>query len=294
MKEGEKLNGRYLLKRPLGEGSMGEVYLAQDESLGRPVAIKTIQRAFLEQFDSAQQLELRLRFIEEAKTSARVQHEHSVTIHNVESTPDAMPFIVMELVVGKPLAQMIRPNLEPVFVLDLADQITQAIGAAWSMGIVHRDLKPQNVIVKMDNGSPCAKILDWGIAKSTLDGLGLTQTGMTPGTPEYMSPEQVDPLPDIDYRADLFAVTEMIYEMLVGSRPFPDGPSRLIKMLNGRYVPVTKIRSNLSAEFDVFFAKALAWKRDDRHASVPAFRAALAALRAKPWQAGPETTAAQG
>ena len=199
---------------------MGEVYLAEDAALGRRVALKLLPPELNSD-------ERRTRLEREARALAALNHPNIVTIYSVESEAGA-PFITMELVEGRTLAELVpRDGLPLDRFFDIAVPIADAVAAAHQHGIVHRDLKPGNVMVTADGR---VKVLDFGLAKTTAFGPGeprlktiprmpVTDKGVIVGTWRYMSPEQARGLP-VDARSDIFALGVVFYEMLTGRRPF--------------------------------------------------------------------------
>ena len=216
---GQKLS-HYRVLEKLGEGGMGEVYLAEDSNLNRKVALKVLP---VETASNPQRLE---RFRREAQAVAALNHPNIVTIHSIEES-DHGHFITMEHVDGKSLDKTITGDgLSVERVIEIAEPLVKALTAAHERGITHRDLKPANIMVNKDG---VVKILDFGLAKlsATSDsgefGATRTQTltgeGMVVGTMPYMSPEQVQGKP-VDHRTDIFALGVILYEMATGHRPF--------------------------------------------------------------------------
>ena len=198
----------YQLIGKIGEGGMGEVYKALDRRLDRLVALKFL-------FASAEE-ERKTRFIQEAKAASTLDHPNICTIYGIEQQPDGEWFIVMPYYEGETIKEKIRKGpLPQEKALELAIQVGRGLIKAHSAGIVHRDIKPANVIETRDG---LVKILDFGIAK--LVGTdGLTQSGVTLGTVDYMSPEQALGQP-IDHRTDIWSLGVVLYEMLTGHLPF--------------------------------------------------------------------------
>jgi serine/threonine protein kinase len=213
--------GHYKILRKLGAGAMGEVYLAEDQTLGRQVALKILPSHFTEDPDR------RRRFQREAQAVAALSHPNIVTLHSLEEA-DGVHFLTMEYVDGSTLSQLIPPDGIPAQrFIDLAFQLVDALAFAHARGIVHRDLKPANVMVTADGR---AKIVDFGIAKLTqpdrVDGSpgeAKTQTmtvqGAVIGTAAYMSPEQALGQ-ETDHRSDIFSLGIVLYELATGRRPF--------------------------------------------------------------------------
>jgi Tol biopolymer transport system component len=221
MNPGTKL-GRYEIRAKIGEGGMGEVYLARDTQLGRDVAVKVLPSTY------SQDTERLHRFEQEACAASALNHPNILTIYDV-GTHDGSPYVVSELLEGQTLRQRISgTSLPPRKTIDYALQVARGLAAAHEKGIVHRDLKPDNLFVTNDGR---VKILDFGLAKLT--GAGDTQLSQTSiptrrvdtdpgkvmGTVGYMSPEQVKGRA-VDHRSDIFSFGTILYEMLSGRRAF--------------------------------------------------------------------------
>ncbi|MCO5997615.1 serine/threonine-protein kinase [Actinoallomurus rhizosphaericola] len=217
--EDQILGGRYRLVRQLGEGGMGQVWEAQDETLGRNVAVKVIS---LLAGGGSRGDEARARFLREARITAQLQHPNIVTIHDLGETGagnERVPFLVMELLRGEGLDAMLRRGA--VALPDAAQwgaQIGDALADAHNAGIMHRDIKPSNILVTPSGN---VKVLDFGIARAadpyaTAD--RITQTGFIVGTPPYMAPEQARGFPEP--RSDLYALGCLLFELITGRLPF--------------------------------------------------------------------------
>jgi len=225
--------GPYEIVAPIGAGGMGEVYEARDTRLGRRVAIKVLPQLLSEDPDR------RARFEREAKTIAGLNHPHICTLHDV-GEHEGSTFLVMEHIVGETLAARLEKGPLPLEQsLRIATEIAEALSAAHRRGVVHRDLKPANVMLTraggVRQGSPQAKLLDFGLAKLTGHGehpaaahaafamstpaATLTGQGAIVGTLQYMAPEQLEGKPP-DARTDLWALGAILYEMLTGKRAF--------------------------------------------------------------------------
>jgi serine/threonine protein kinase/Flp pilus assembly protein TadD len=204
----------------IGEGGMGAVYVAEDQNLGRRVALKILRE---EMASNPDRLE---RFRREAQAVAALNHPNIVTIHSIEEAPEGH-FITMELVEGKGLDKMVSGDgMSTERMLEITEPLVKALVAAHERGITHRDLKPANIMVTADG---LVKILDFGLAKlqaapdsdmhEDLPTQALTQVGTVVGTIPYMSPEQVQGLA-VDHRTDIFSLGVILYEMATGHRPF--------------------------------------------------------------------------
>lgn len=218
------INSRYHLLRKVGVGGMATVYESIDRELDKRVAVKVLHPRFR---DDAEQFE---RFRQEARTAARVRHEHLVDVTDRGISSEGIPFLVMEFLEGKCLAQELSENSGPIpweRVVTLSIQVCAALEAAHGQGLVHRDIKPGNcfLVARPGQSGDFLKLLDLGIAK-VVDGPrdplappSTTVGGFGPGTPEYMAPEQwKGETPDS--RTDLYALGVMMYRMLTGTLPF--------------------------------------------------------------------------
>ncbi len=201
----------YKIKNKIGEGGMGEVYLAEDENLGRQVAIKMLAPELM------RNAELVERFKQEARLQASLIHPNIVALYTF-FMHENMLYMVMEYAQGITLKEVIKQKgkLDESTAKHLMLQILEGVGFAHQLGIVHRDLKPSNIMVSKDGK---IKIMDFGIAK-VLGDRGMTKTGTKMGTLCYMSPEQVKAEKDIDQRTDIYSLGIIYYEMLTGKVPF--------------------------------------------------------------------------
>ncbi|MEO8429391.1 MAG: serine/threonine-protein kinase [Verrucomicrobiota bacterium] len=215
----------FRLEGLLGEGGMGLVYRAHDSRLHRAVAVKLLSSELISDADRKQ------RFLQEARAAARISHPAVAQIYDADEQ-DGVTFIVMELVEGKTVRELIRSKeLDLLGAIDIGLQVAEGLAKAHELGIVHRDVKPANVMRTKDGH---VKILDFGLAKLLDDRVGArpsgdkdsdssqvskTQSGMLMGTPAYMSPEQARAVP-VDFRADIFSVGALLFEMATGQSPF--------------------------------------------------------------------------
>ncbi|MEO1525580.1 MAG: serine/threonine-protein kinase [Planctomycetota bacterium] len=216
--QGTTIAGRFLLREKLGEGGMGEVWVAkQIAPVKRNVALKLIKRGM----DSRAVLQ---RFEQERQALAMMDHPNIASVLDGGVTDSGQSFFVMELVNGLPLTTFADKNkLTTNERIELFVAICNAVQHAHQKGIVHRDLKPANIIVSMIDGRPIPKVIDFGVAKATGGRLTEetveTQFGMVIGTLEYMAPEQASGSTDIDTRADIYSLGVVLYELLTGLRP---------------------------------------------------------------------------
>jgi TolB-like protein/Flp pilus assembly protein TadD len=251
----------------LGAGGMGEVYLAEDVTLGRKVALK-----FLPPKTKADEL-AQQRLISEAQAAAALDHPNICAIYEVGRHAER-GFIVMQYVEGEPLSLRIARGLELIEALSIAVQMADALAEAHSRGIIHRDLKPQNIMV---NARGQAKLLDFGLATPPLRGLPPalseaetqevpTRHGAVLGTPAYMSPEQAQGRPQ-DARSDLFSLGVVLYEMVTGARPFSGSTSTETMAAIITHVPPPLSRPGLTVPYELqrIVSKSLAKDPDDRY-----------------------------
>jgi serine/threonine-protein kinase len=273
--------GNYQAVSLIGEGGMGEVYLAEHPSIGRQVAIKVL-RSELGHDEQAL-----ARFVNEARAANSIRHPNIIEILDSGVTDNGISYLVMELLQGESLTSRIRrrgrlPSQEAVI---LANQTASALGAAHAKGIVHRDLKPDNLFVVPDATNPGLehiKVLDFGIAKlqTNVNPQHVkTRTGSLMGTPVYMSPEQCLGTKEIDWRSDIYSLGAILYEMLTGQPPFvSEGFGALLNMhLNQAPLPLRQIEPSVSPGLDEAVLKMLAKKPEDRFQSMAEVQSCLAA-----------------
>ncbi len=217
---GSVLAGRYRIEALLGAGGMGSVYRAQHIHMRKAVAVKVLHR------EMTYLPEVVARFEREAVAAARIEHPNVAAGTDFGQLDDGSFYLVLEYVEGRSLREVLKSEapIAQERAAMIARQITEALQAAHAAGVVHRDLKPENImLVDRDGQSDFVKVLDFGIAKISVDDTrdqpALTQLGTVFGTPEYMSPEQAAGTP-VDARADLYTLGIIVFEMLSGSTPF--------------------------------------------------------------------------
>ena len=208
-----QLISRYRLLEKLGEGGMGDVYLAEDTVLGRRVALKFLSGSLL------RDNERRTRLFREARAAALIDHPNVCTVHEIDEI-EGHPFLVMAYIEGQNLEDRIAEGaLELGDALNIACQLADGLQAAHQQGVVHRDLKPSNVIITSgDSGDARVRIIDFGLAQLSA-GTRLTEPGTPIGTASYVSPEQMNG-EAADHRSDIWSLGVILYEMLTGERPF--------------------------------------------------------------------------
>jgi eukaryotic-like serine/threonine-protein kinase len=260
--------GRYEIRSKIGEGGMGEVYLALDLELDRTVAIKILPEIL-----AANEQRLR-RFIQEARATSALNHPHIITIHEVGSS-GATRFIATEFIEGETLRQRMTEGLKLTEILDIAIQTAGALAAAHAAGIIHRDIKPENIMIRRDG---YIKVLDFGLAKlteplgSTTDSEAPTKAmvntgaGIVMGTPNYMSPEQAKGT-SVDARTDLWSLGALLYEMVTGRSPFAaeTRTETISLILQKDPAPLTRYSHEVPAELERIVTKAVTKDREERY-----------------------------
>ncbi len=300
----------YAILRKIDEGGMGEVYEATQDEPARRVAIKLIKRGL----DSA---EVIARFESERQALALMNHAHIAQVHAAGTTSAGSPYFVMEYVEGVPITEHCdREQLGIDERIALFLRVCDGVQHAHQKGIIHRDIKSSNVLVQTEIGQATPKIIDFGLAKalsgSKLENVGLTQAGAPIGTPEYMSPEQLElEGTHVDTRTDVYALGVLLFELLVGSRPFDsrmmselgffefrrqilevDAPRPSARASEGsamrRRLSTAQLERLLSGDLDWIVGRALEKRPDDRYPSVSELAADLRRhLDDEPVQAGP-------
>jgi eukaryotic-like serine/threonine-protein kinase len=265
---GERV-GNYVIKQLLGEGGMGEVYLAEHPTIGKRVALKVLHS------ELSSKEEVVTRFFHEAKAVNDIGHPNIVDIQDygtLDSARGPVVYLVMELLQGKTLTQVIRatPQLDERRAVRITHQIADALAASHERGIIHRDLKPDNVmLITRGRDEDFVKLLDFGIAK-VKGTMSKTRTGMVIGTPAYMSPEQCEGRPTIDHRTDIYALGIVLYEMLTGRVPFigESYGELLVKHIMEAPPPPTTLRAGLTPHLEMVILRALMKQPADRFESM--------------------------
>jgi serine/threonine-protein kinase len=270
---------RYLLVRRLGRGAMGQVYLAKDNKFStRQVAVKTVRQDILSS-DDLEEGEAIARFEREAQAAASIQHPNTVSVTDFGETADGVFYLVMEYVEGETLHKLLRREgtLTVKRAVRLLRQIADGVDAAHDLGILHRDLKPANIFImqKGKGGDGFIKVGDFGLAKIMSQTVTDAASKATPssrgiiGTPEFMSPEQMQPEMGIDARADLYALGTIAYLMLGGKTPFTGEMMQLVmqKVMHPP-PPLSSLRSDVPIPVAEVIMRALETDPAKRPASV--------------------------
>lgn len=254
--------GEFQLLRKLGTGGMAEVYLAEQTTLRRQVAVKILRS---EHFTDEQYVK---RFRHEAAAAGSLNHPNIVQVYMV-GEENGINYIAQEYVQGRTLKDYIRRKgpMDVKIALHILRQVASALQVASENGIVHRDIKPENILLT-NKGE--AKVADFGLAQLTLQGerISLTQTGMTLGTPLYMSPEQVNGQP-LDSRSDIYSFGIMAFHMLTGRPPFSGetAMSVAVKHLNDKPPALSEFRSDLPPALQDLIKRLINKKKEDRPAN---------------------------
>jgi serine/threonine-protein kinase len=266
--------GRYEIIEELGQGAMGAVYKARDPMMDRVVAVKTILASALTGPLAA---DYRERFFREARAAGRLAHPGIVTVYDV-SEQEGTPFLVMELIEGRTLEKILESGerFDTERVMELGQQLAEALDYAHKGGVIHRDIKPANIMVTAD-GRP--KITDFGVAKLTAS--QMTSTGQMMGTPAFMAPEQFTGAP-IDGRADLFALGVMLYWLATGDRPFTGETLMAMsyKIVHTEPVPPRKINPAIPRDLENVILKCMEKDPAARYPNGEALARDLRAVRA--------------
>ncbi|MEZ4232971.1 MAG: protein kinase [Polyangiaceae bacterium] len=270
VKPGDVLAGKYRVEKVLGAGGMGVVVQATHIVLNDRVALKFLLPAVAKHENTA------ARFLREAQAAVRIKSPHVARVIDVGTMEDTgSPYMVMEYLEGKDLCAIVESEgpldigLAALYTL----QVCEALAAAHSAGVVHRDIKPANIfLTRSGDGSPVAKVLDFGISKVTSDmGVSsLTQTQVSMGSPLYMSPEQMRSARDVDARADVWSLGVVLYEMLTGTLPFvaDSMPQLCALVLENTAPPMRIVRPDLPEELEPVVAKCLEKDPAKRYQSV--------------------------
>ena len=235
---GQVVADRYHIQKKLGEGGMGQVYLAEHVKMGRRCAIKIMSPTTMNDPEAIS------RFNREAANASRISHPNVCAIYDFGETAEGLIYLAMEFIDGRSLTDLLRESstLTLPRAAGILAQSAEALQAAHDLGIVHRDLKPDNIMVTTTRGRDTIKVVDFGIAKATgaaASGQKVTKTGLVVGTPEYMSPEQLAG-DQVDGRSDLYSLALVFYRMITGILPFEADSAQetMIKRLTDDPLPL--------------------------------------------------------
>ena len=262
----------YKITEKLGEGGMGVVYKAEDTKLERTVALKFLAGHLLNDEEA------KARFLREAKAAAGLHHPNICPVYEI-SEAEGRTFLSMAFIKGESLEARIEQGPLPLKeALDIGRQIAEGLEAAHEEGVVHRDIKPANVIV---DAKSHATIMDFGLAQLT-EASRLTRNGQTMGTTAYMSPEQCEGS-GTDHRTDVWSLGVVLYEMVVGERPFKGDYDKAVmySILNEGPEPITSLRTGVPMELEVAVNKALAKSPEERYQNTSDFVVDLRTLAEK-------------
>ncbi len=263
------------LVRPLGEGGMGSVWVAEHTSLHTEVVVKFMSEALVSNKEAS------ARFSREAAAAAQVKSPHVVHMIDHGITSEGTPYIVMELLVGEELSKRLARlrTLPPTEVVAIVAQVAKALARAHALGILHRDIKPENIFLcDVEGGETFVKLLDFGIARARLDNVSsATTTGQVVGTPSYMSPEQILGTKEVDFRTDLWSLAVVAYEALTGEKPFKGTTvgSLTLELHNGQLPIPSLVNPTLSPDIDAWFLRACRRDPQERFGSAKELSAAL-------------------
>ena len=251
--------GHYRLIRKLGEGGMGEVYLAEHQLLKRPCALKLIKA------EAGSDPIALARFEREVQSAARLSHPNTIEIYDYGHTGSGTFYYVMEYLRGMSLAELVRRDgpLPPGRIIYVFRQVCGGLGEAHRLGLVHRDLKPGNLFLAVRGGeADVAKVLDFGLVKLTRDpgAADISREMTVSGTPTYMAPEQAMGDRSLDARADIYALGAMMYYALTGQPPFtgPTGFAIMMAQARDPVVPPSRIRPDVPADLERVVLRCLA------------------------------------
>jgi serine/threonine-protein kinase len=281
LKSRDVIAGRYRLDSPIGEGAMGAVWRAEDQTLKRQVAIK-----FLYVRGARDPQAMVDQFLREARIAASIQHRNVIHTVDFGTVDDFQPFMVMELLSGESLGERIarEPPLSSEQLIHIMSLTLRGLSAVHDAGIVHRDLKPANIFLQRDSDAVYPKILDFGISRS-LNGGGerpsaiATQEGLIIGTPDYMSPEQARGELDVDRRADIYSMGAILFEGLTGRLPFiaKTVGDLIVQIVTAEPPRASDVAPSVPKPLSDLIAQAMSKNREHRFTDARALRRALLA-----------------
>jgi eukaryotic-like serine/threonine-protein kinase len=279
LKVGRAVAGRYRLESELARGGMGVLWHAIDESLGRRVVIKFIQRL------DKESEEPRARFAREAQAAAQIRSPHAIQIYDYGIDRD-VPYLVMELLCGEDLGVRLRreARLPLQAVSRILDQLAVGLDVVHGAGIIHRDIKPANIFLNIDSGTETVKLIDFGLARTSDSSGYRTKTGQAVGTLYYMSPEQARGVRQLDHRSDLWSLAVVLYRAVTGEHPFRGKSfARVVNdICEAPILAPSRLVGTLPADIDAFFLRALNRNRMKRFQSGRQMAAAFTLLSRRP------------
>src|SRR6059036_845831 len=274
------LAGRYTIERELGAGGMATVYLARDVKHDRAVALKILRPELAAALGAE-------RFLQEIRISAKLDHPHILTLID-SGESEGFVWYVLPYVRGESLREKLtrEQQLSIEETVRIATQVASALDYAHGHGVIHRDIKPENILLHEGE----AVVADFGIALAVREAGGdrLTESGLSLGTPQYMSPEQATGDRQLDARSDIYSLGAVLYEMLAGEPPFSGATTQAViaKLLTERPTGLRTVRDTVPEGIDAAVAKALSKVPADRFGGAAQFAAALAVSPAEPTAGG--------
>lgn len=280
VRQGDVIDGKYVVEGLIGEGGMAIVVAARHLQLERRVALKILKPAAIASG------EVVIRFLREARAAARLSTEHVARVLDVGTLATGLPYLVMEYLRGADLGMVLRQRgpLPVADAVDLLLQACEAIAEAHAYGIVHRDIKPDNLfLTRRPDGAPVVKVLDFGVAKAGAASgdekpPDVTQPSVTFGSPAYMSPEQVRSARDVDVRTDIWSMGVMLYELVSGQQPFSasTAPETCAMVLRDTPRPLASLVGALPPGFAAVVHCCLEKNPDNRFSTIADFAEAVA------------------
>jgi serine/threonine-protein kinase len=278
--------GQYRLKRLIGSGGMGEVYLAEHQMMKRPCAVKLIRP------EKAGDPRMLARFEREVRATAKLSHWNSIDIYDYGRTADGTFYYVMEYLPGHNVGEIVEDYgpIPPARTVYLMQQVCAALAEAHGVGLVHRDIKPANIFCAYRGGVfDVVKLLDFGLAKPMMEkgqDAQLTLAGTVTGSPLFMSPEQASGDDSVDARSDIYALGAVMYYLLTGQPPFTsDNPLKvMIAHASQEVMPPRQVNPEIPIEFEEIILRCLEKDPEHRYQDVTSLRTALCELAIDdPW-----------